>query len=57
MEGRLVTSTQAKLKSWTQDRHYLGSMLWSSQFSAIFANFSAKKMAFFLKTNAMIKIW
>jgi hypothetical protein len=30
-------------------------MLWS-QFSAIFANFSAKKLAFYSKTNVMIKI-
>jgi hypothetical protein len=27
-----------------------------SQFSAIFANFSAKKLVFFSKTNVMIKI-
>jgi hypothetical protein len=32
---------------------YQGSMLWS-QFSAIFDNFSAKKLAFFSKTNVMI---
>jgi hypothetical protein len=32
-----------------------GSMLWS-QFSAIFDNFPPKKLAFFSKTNVMIKI-
>jgi hypothetical protein len=38
--------------TWFYD---LGSMLWS-QFSAIFANFRRKKLAFFSKTNVMIKI-
>jgi hypothetical protein len=33
----------------------LGSMLWS-QFSAIFDNFRRKKLAFFSKTNVMMKL-
>jgi hypothetical protein len=38
------------------DETDLGSMLWS-QFSAIFSQFSAKKLAFFLNTNVMINFF
>jgi hypothetical protein len=37
-------------------KYSLGSMLWS-QFSAIFANFRQKKLAFFSNTDVTIKIF
>jgi hypothetical protein len=41
---------------WPSSQGDQGSMLWS-QFFAIFDNFRRRKLAFFSKTNVMIKFW
>jgi hypothetical protein len=51
-----VRDHKKKVRLWPQpDQGGQGSMF-LSQFSAIFANFRRKKLAFFSKTNVMIKI-